>query len=205
MPIKIDPPILSIKDELAFSLTNKLDLASTTATNTYHRVSINPAIATITDLSKAFISFLINWLKTAAKNTNIFGFRNEIIKPSKNPFGMLFFCIFEKPDEDDLIIKYPMYISHKAPKIWMKTKKLWLAIIIEDNPMTAIEAYMVSPIPWPIPVKIPCFLPPSMVFLITTARLGPGEIAPEAQMNAKIIIDWKSKLIKSKYYLNRIG
>ena len=60
MPIKIDPPILSIKDELAFSLTNKLDLASTTATNTYHRVSINPAIATITDLSKAFISFLIN-------------------------------------------------------------------------------------------------------------------------------------------------
>tara|TARA_B100000287_G_scaffold51025_1_gene45190 strand:- start:317 stop:466 length:150 start_codon:yes stop_codon:yes gene_type:complete len=31
-----------------------------------------------------------------------------------------------------------------------------------------------------------------MVFLITTARLGPGEIAPEAQTKAKINIDWIS-------------
>ena len=53
--------------------------------------------------------------------------------------------------------------------------------------MTAIKAYIVSPNPWPIPVKMPWVLPPSMVFLITTARLGPGEMAPEAQTNAKII------------------
>ena len=48
---------------------------------------------------------------------------------------------------------------------------------------------MVRPNPWPTPVKIPNVLPPSKVFFITTARLGPGEIAPEAQTNAKNIID----------------
>ena len=36
---------------------------------------------------------------------------------------------------------------------------------------------------------IPRGRPPLMVFLITTARLGPGEIAPEAQTIAKIKID----------------
>ena len=60
MPIKMDPPILSIKYELAFSLTNKLDLANTAATNTYHRVSIIPAIATITVLSEIVNSRFIN-------------------------------------------------------------------------------------------------------------------------------------------------
>ena len=55
--------------------------------------------------------------------------------------------------------------------------------------MTAIKAYIVRPSPCPTPVKIPWVLPPSIVFLITTARLGPGEIAPEAQTIAKITIE----------------
>ena len=42
--------------------------------------------------------------------------------------------------------------------------------------------------PWPKPVIIPWARPPVIVFLITTARLGPGEIAPEAQTIAKIKI-----------------
>ena len=79
-----------------------------------------------------------------------------------------------------------MYISHMAPRIWIKTNTLLLPTIIEDNPMTAMKAYRVRPNPWPIPVKMPWVLPPSIVFLITTPRLGPGEIAPEAQTNAKI-------------------
>ena len=49
--IKIDPIILSIKNVLAFNLTNSFDLASVAATNTYHIVSIIPATATKTALS----------------------------------------------------------------------------------------------------------------------------------------------------------
>ena len=60
MQIKIDPIILSIEDALAFILTNSFDLASVTATNTYHMVSIIPAIATITALSLLVISPFIN-------------------------------------------------------------------------------------------------------------------------------------------------
>jgi hypothetical protein len=56
-----------------------------------------------------------------------------------------------------------------------------LAIKIADNPVTARNAYIVKPIPCPIPVKTPCVRPPDIVFLITTAKLGPGDIAPSAQ------------------------
>ena len=56
MQIKIDPTILSIKDALVFNLTKSFDLASVTATNTYHIVSIIPAIVTITALSLLVIS-----------------------------------------------------------------------------------------------------------------------------------------------------
>ena len=187
MHTKIKPTILFISSEFAFNLYNKLDLASMTATHTYHKVSIIPAIDTITALSVLVISLLINWLKIAAKKTNIFGFKKEIINPSKNPLELLFLCLFEKFEEVDLIIRYPIRASHKDPKIWMKKNTLWFPTIIEDNPMTAMKAYIVRPNPWPTPVKMPWVLPPSMVFFITTARLGPGEMAPEAQTNAKII------------------
>ena len=60
--------------------------------------------------------------------------------------------------------------------------------------MIATKAYIVRPRPCPTPDKIPWVLPPSIVFLITIARLGPGEIAPEAQTNARIIIELLSNL-----------
>ena len=58
--IRIVPTILLIEDVLAFNLTNSFDLASVAATNTYHIVSIIPAIATITALSLLVISPFIN-------------------------------------------------------------------------------------------------------------------------------------------------
>ena len=52
----------------------------------------------------------------------------------------------------------------------------------DDSPRTAIKAYIPKPIPCPIPVITPCNLPPVIVFLITTAKLGPGDMAPIAQI-----------------------
>ena len=60
MHINTKPTILSIKYELSLNLTNNLDLASKAATKTYHKVSIIPAIDTITALSVLVISLLIN-------------------------------------------------------------------------------------------------------------------------------------------------
>ena len=40
------------------------------------------------------------------------------------------------------------------------------------------------PSPWPIQVKMPCVRPPETVFRKTTARLGPGDMAPMMQIKA---------------------
>jgi hypothetical protein len=63
---------------------------------------------------------------------------------------------------------------------------------IADKPVTARKAYIVKPIPCPIPVRTPCERPPEIVFLRTTAKLGPGDIAPNAQTN-----DMPSSAVKS--------
>ena len=47
-----------------------------------------------------------------------------------------------------------------------------------------------------MPVIMPCNLPPEIVFLKTTARLGPGDIAPIAQTKDKAKI-----VVKSIIYL----
>ena len=72
MHIKIDPTILSINDELAFNLTKSFDLASTAATQTYHKVSIIPAIATITALSEFVISLSNKLTKNCSKKYQYF-------------------------------------------------------------------------------------------------------------------------------------
>ena len=46
--------------------------------------------------------------------------------------------------------------------------------------------------PWPIAVITPCLRPPAIVFLITTIKLGPGDIAPAAHANEIIIREFVS-------------
>ena len=78
------------------------------------------------------------------------------------------------------------------PKICIDFKISTLVRIIVDNPVIAIKAYDPRPIPCPIPVKTPCVFPPDIVFLTTTAKLGPGDTAPAAQINDKPTSELKS-------------
>ena len=63
-----------------------------------------------------------------------------------------------------------------------------------------MDAHKVIPIPCPIPVVTPKKRPDEGVLLITAARLGPGEIAPNMQISTIC-----SQFIISNFYSNSRG
>ena len=64
---------------------------------------------------------------------------------------------------------------------------------------------MPKPIPWPTAQATPCDLPPTIVFLITTMTLGPGEIAPRKKKvpAAKIASNAKPSMPGRHSWLNQ--
>ena len=75
-----------------------------------------------------------------------------------------------------------------------------LLTIISDIPTAVMDAHKVIPIPCPIPVVTPKKRPDEVVLLITAARLGPGEIAPNMQISTIC-----SQFIISNFYSNSRG
>ena len=123
------------------------------------------------------------------KNTRIFGFKNAIMNPSINPLRPLPSYVLDDSDVSFMIILKAIHIRNIAPAHWRIRKIFSLRKRTDVRPITAINAYIPRPIPWPMPVMTPWALPPEIVFLITTAKLGPGEIAPIAQTNDRIMSD----------------